>query len=94
MTGPYSMFGYDEWGGSFVKADVDTDAAKAEAAAKNLKGYLLSPTTTHGASHNHSAYKRVGPGEYKGVPTRIFVFSHLLDPRVEWIPNKATLEAG
>jgi hypothetical protein len=91
MTGPYSMMGYDGENRPFVKADVDTVTAKAEADARNCWGFLLLP---HSEPHQHRAYRGVGPGEYEQVPTRIFVFSNLLNPEIKWIPSKDEIEAG
>ena len=54
------MLGYDDEKRPYVKEDVaDTDDAKAEAAAKDLVGFLLFPRSE---GHQHLAYKRVGPG--------------------------------
>jgi hypothetical protein len=47
------------------------------------------------ASHTNTEHTGgVGPGEYEQVPTRIFVFSNLLNPEIKWIPSKDEIEAG
>jgi hypothetical protein len=47
MTGPYSKRGYDGENGPFVKADVETVLAKAEADAKTLGDFCCLPTASH-----------------------------------------------
>ena len=92
MTGPYSMLGYDDAKRPFVREDVgDTDDAKAEAAARNLAGFLLLPISE---GYQHRAYKRVRPGEYEQFHTRILVFRHLPNPENKWIPSKDEIKAG
>ena len=86
------MMGYDDAGKPYVKEAVENvDVAKAEAAANDLAGFLLLPSYK---PYHHRAYKRFGPGEYKQVRTRIFVFMHLLNPEKKWIPSRDEIRAG
>lgn len=93
MAAPYSMLGYREADGPrpFFEAGVDTGAAKAAATAADLERYLLIP---HAAPHGHIAYIRRAPGEYERMPTRLFVFRHLLTPGNDRIPTGEEVRTG
>jgi hypothetical protein len=84
--------GYNDTGKPFVKEAVESvNVAKAEATANDLAGFLLLPSYK---PYHHRACRRVGPGEYEQVRTRIFVFRHLLNPEKKWIPSKEEIRAG
>jgi hypothetical protein len=91
MSGPYSMLGYDETRRPFMKEDVDTDDAKAEAAAKDLVGFLLIP---HYEPYQYRAYKRMALGKYEQFHTRILRFRHILNRKNTWIPSKDEIRVG
>ena len=86
------MVGYTDEGKTFMwHADMDTKDARDIAGDNDLSEYWLVPK---GKPFDHLGYIRVAPGRYKKTFTRIAVFKHLLDNKIDWIPTDEELDTG